>query len=311
MATKKNLPLGDDKKQPSLGLKGKHQQEGVSSTRFQDSEKTYGENIVFTVGSRLRAEREAKGLSLQDVADLIRLRPRQIKALEEGDYGSLPGQAFVVGFLKSYANELGLDAVEIVALYRSEEAGHLGAPQLAFPQPTSEGRKPGVNILIGTSIAAMVAVGGWYFYLDENKINLELVPDLPHQLSEKVRANTADTPAAGDTTLSSSEAEPESEVVAEVIPDTSPEANAPIVPETSESEELVSPSAALTKSVSPEISKEETPAQASEVIVADLQKELPEEISVLPPLTPEVTEDKNENALPVSPDTEKDIAVLP
>ncbi|MBL4907405.1 MAG: DUF4115 domain-containing protein [Sneathiella sp.] len=141
-----------------------------------------------TVGERLRFARESKSYSLHEMADTLRLRPRQIQALEDGDYDNLPGQAFVIGFLRSYANALGLDAIAIVELYKQEHAGEMTIPQLTFPEPTSEGRMPGSGLLIGTCLAAAVAFGGWYFYLNENKGGVEVVSDLPNRLFSKLQS---------------------------------------------------------------------------------------------------------------------------
>ena len=58
----------------------------------------------------LRAAREAAGLSLDEVAQQLKLAPRQVRALEEDDFGVLPGRTFVRGFVRNYARLLNLDA---------------------------------------------------------------------------------------------------------------------------------------------------------------------------------------------------------
>ena len=68
------------------------------------------------IGVQLRAAREAKGLSVADVAAQIRLAPRQIDALEAADMTNLPELPFVRGFVRSYAKLLGLDAQQLLAL---------------------------------------------------------------------------------------------------------------------------------------------------------------------------------------------------
>ncbi len=61
-------------------------------------------------GKRLRAAREAKGLSREKVAGQLRLNVRLISALEEDDYAALPGLTFTTGYLRSYARLLELPA---------------------------------------------------------------------------------------------------------------------------------------------------------------------------------------------------------
>lgn len=67
------------------------------------------------VGQRLQAEREARGLSVAEVAAALKLSPRQIDALEAGDWGGLPGNAFVRGFVRNYARFVQLDAGTLLA----------------------------------------------------------------------------------------------------------------------------------------------------------------------------------------------------
>ncbi len=206
MAIKKNLPLDDNKQRLTLGVRGKKRENEASEPSLFNSQHAgveMDENIVFTVGERLRFEREKNGYSLHEMADILRLRPRQIQALEDGNYDNLPGQAFVVGFLRSYANALGLDAVAIVDLYKHEHAGQMAAPQLAFPEPTSEGRMPGSGLLIGTCIVAALAFGGWYFYLNENKGSVENVPELPNRLTALLQPENETQNNAGESSSSS------------------------------------------------------------------------------------------------------------
>ena len=66
-------------------------------------------------GEALRSAREAAGLSIDIVAQHLKLAPRQVRALEDGDYAHLPGRTFVRGFARNYARLLSLDADAVVA----------------------------------------------------------------------------------------------------------------------------------------------------------------------------------------------------
>lgn len=66
-------------------------------------------------GKALAAEREALGWTVEQVADQLKLAVRQVIALEEGDYASLPGPAVVRGFVRAYAKIVKLDAAPLVA----------------------------------------------------------------------------------------------------------------------------------------------------------------------------------------------------
>ncbi|MFC3625731.1 helix-turn-helix domain-containing protein [Vogesella amnigena] len=68
------------------------------------------------VGQQLRSAREARGLSLLDVVDRLKLSPRQLDAIEAGDFDRLPGATFVRGFVRNYARFLELDSGELMSL---------------------------------------------------------------------------------------------------------------------------------------------------------------------------------------------------
>jgi cytoskeleton protein RodZ len=74
----------------------------------EQQEQTSQEPVQALPGKKLRAAREARGLSREEVAAQLRLQVRLITALEEDDYDTLPGQTFVTGYLRNYARLLEL-----------------------------------------------------------------------------------------------------------------------------------------------------------------------------------------------------------
>ena len=81
------------------------------------------ETNVPTVGERLKAAREEKGLSLEDIAAQTRIPRRHLESLEEGDWDKLPAPTYTTGFAKSYASAVGLDRTEIGDQLRAEMGG--------------------------------------------------------------------------------------------------------------------------------------------------------------------------------------------
>ncbi|MGI5824793.1 MAG: helix-turn-helix domain-containing protein [Bacillota bacterium] len=71
------------------------------------------------VGIQLRAIREEKGFSLEDVQKATKIRAEFIGALENSDLDALPGRVYGIGFARTYAKFLGLDENEIVAIYKT------------------------------------------------------------------------------------------------------------------------------------------------------------------------------------------------
>ncbi|WP_338765077.1 helix-turn-helix domain-containing protein [Massilia sp. METH4] len=63
----------------------------------------------------LAAQREAMGLSVEQIADQLKLAPRQVVAIEQGDYASLPNMAVTRGFIRAYAKVVRLDPAPLVA----------------------------------------------------------------------------------------------------------------------------------------------------------------------------------------------------
>ncbi len=79
------------------------------------------------IGRELKRRREVLGLSLQDVQAVTKIRSRYLSALESGEPEAIPGEVFVKGFLKVYADYLGLDGEEYVARYKAWARGRSGA----------------------------------------------------------------------------------------------------------------------------------------------------------------------------------------
>lgn len=118
-----------------------------------------------TLGDELRARRESLGWSLTDVAGWLRIRQCYLEALEAGRVRDLPGAAYAVGFLRSYAETLDMDVDRAVRRFRQDAQGELDRKQeLVFPQPVSERGAP-VGLWIGAGLAVIVlAYVGYYHF---------------------------------------------------------------------------------------------------------------------------------------------------
>jgi cytoskeleton protein RodZ len=124
-------------------------------------------------GARLRAAREAAGLSLEQVAQQLKLAPRQVRALEEEDFAQLPGRTFARGFVRNYARLLNLDGEELLAtLPDATRAPALGSPALhstgamMAELPTASRVQPGVTRWVIPLVLVACIVGAatyeWY-----------------------------------------------------------------------------------------------------------------------------------------------------
>jgi transcriptional regulator with XRE-family HTH domain len=84
--------------------------------------------MIESIGTKLREVREARNLTLEQVSLALRIRPYHLQALETDDYSAIPSAAQARGFLRNYAEYLGLDVEELLPSVR---------PPVAEPPPPS------------------------------------------------------------------------------------------------------------------------------------------------------------------------------
>ena len=148
-----------------------------------------GQNTAFEldrVGTLLRQTREHRGEDLYTIADFLRIRPDFLAALENSRYEELPADAYVTGFLRSYASYLGLDSRAVIDQYRREMAGRRRRPQLNMPKPLSEGRAPTAVILIGAAIASLLIYVLWYGLSTSSRTVADTPPPIPQTAADVI-----------------------------------------------------------------------------------------------------------------------------
>lgn len=100
-----------------------------------------------SLGSYLKRERELRQMSIAELAQITRIPARVLQHLENDAHGELPADVFVRGFLRSYANALGLDDESVLARYRGRESQEAppSLPAVYAPEP---GRRFGIAIAL-------------------------------------------------------------------------------------------------------------------------------------------------------------------
>jgi cytoskeleton protein RodZ len=134
-------------------------------------------------GADLREARERLGVPLHDVALKLRIRLPHLEALEEGRISMLPGNAYALAFVRTYANALGLDAEEMVRRFKTEAAEFSRRTELAFPIPMPEHGLPGGAVLLLGVVLAIGAYTGWYRLSGEGRLPAEAVTAIPERLA--------------------------------------------------------------------------------------------------------------------------------
>lgn len=131
------------------------------------------------VGPTLRARREQLGWALPDVATWLRIRLSYLEAMEDGRVKDLPGNVYTVGFLRTYAQALGLDAESLVARFKAEARDNIDyKPELSFPAPVPGSAVPaGVMALLG-GVVIIAAYVGWYRMTGVQSVPPQQVPSV-------------------------------------------------------------------------------------------------------------------------------------
>lgn len=124
-------------------------------------------------GARLRAAREAASLSVDQVAQQLKLAPRQVKALEDENFDELPGRTFSRGFVRNYARLLNLDPEDLLLhLPDVAHAPALGSPLLhstgarmaELPSSTTAKSNAARWLIPLGLIACIIAAAGYEWY---------------------------------------------------------------------------------------------------------------------------------------------------
>lgn len=157
-----------------------------------------------TVGQELRAGRLRRGDDLATVSRDLKIRKDHLEAVEEDRLENLPGRTYAIGFVRSYAGYLGLDATEVVERYKQEISGrHDDHMQTVAPMPDEQRRLPqGWRFVAGIVVLA-VGYGVWHL-LSAGSAPQAVPP--PPSLAPPKPAAVASAPAAPEQTATPSPA---------------------------------------------------------------------------------------------------------
>ena len=174
-----------------------------------------------SIADTLRRTRESQGLSIAEVANYLKLNPRQIEALESGRFDVLPGAAFTRGFLRNYARLLKIDPEPLLAGLQSparSETVELSPASNAHGDMPQVGRGRFRRSVIPGMIAALalfgLVVAGWYYDTQRKKPTEDLVAETAQAQADSQAAAAeaaAVPPAAGADAVARPDAAPASQ----------------------------------------------------------------------------------------------------
>src|SRR4051812_24602654 len=142
------------------------------------------------VGTLLCATRMRLGKDLQRIAEILHIRYTYLVAMEDGRYEDLPGQAYAIGFVRAYADHLGLDGDEIVRRYKEESSGLKNRPVFEFPLPTPDSGLPSGALILVAVVLGMMVYGVWYAVVGADREVVEVIQPVPDRLTAAVNPET-------------------------------------------------------------------------------------------------------------------------
>lgn len=147
-------------------------------------------------GRRLRVARQARGMDLDRVAAELHLSRPMIESLEHDDYDALPGQVFIVGYIRKYARVVGLDVEPLLAAY------HKAVPQTPRtwlrprPRPNSAGELGSGHLVVRlVSFAVLILLCGLAFVWWQNQLSFDEPETAEAETTQGIRAPAMPEPA--------------------------------------------------------------------------------------------------------------------
>jgi cytoskeletal protein RodZ len=130
------------------------------------------------LGERFRAAREARGLSLSDAAEHVRIRAVYLAAIEEENWRAIGAPVYIRGFLRTYARFLGLDPEEAVAAYNATQPEPVAPSPSPGPEPPARGLptvRSGPLLWIAGTVAVLLIAFVVFNELTMNRQHLAMV----------------------------------------------------------------------------------------------------------------------------------------
>ncbi len=115
-------------------------------------------------GETLRRERELRQISLREIAEATKINLRYLDALERDDFRHLPGGVFNKGFVRAYAQFIGIDPESMVTAYLEEDgrqqahASRTGGATPPPPETVAAVRPLGVRLWLAALVVILILV---------------------------------------------------------------------------------------------------------------------------------------------------------
>ena len=140
------------------------------------------------VGNDLRKARLKKGEDISTIATVLKIRKDHLEALEESNFDQLPGRAYTIGFVRAYAQYLGLHPAECVDRLKTEIAGRTEIKEPAVTTvSTGERKLPPGGVLLAVFLVVALIYAGYYVVVAVGRLGTPAVTPVPGRLTELVK----------------------------------------------------------------------------------------------------------------------------
>lgn len=237
-AAKEKLEKNVEETSAELKAEALTEKEPLGNTEAADKAASVAAEKEGKVGLLLKEVRTKQGKTLPEISQELCIRKVYLAAIEESDYDNIPEYPYGIGFIRSYADFLGLDGVNIVQMYKEEAEANFRKNNPYFViEPQVEATVPSKKYLMISLLAVIAVYFAWSTY---NHMNNAEEDDLPATaiVSETSEDGNVDFPLKVEdfsTTSENAESGPSSEETLPVVDATNAEENNPqvIVKETS------------------------------------------------------------------------------
>jgi transcriptional regulator with XRE-family HTH domain len=113
------------------------------------------QEIMREIGAALAERRKVRGMTVEKVAQILKIRIPYLKAMEKGEWSELPGDVYARGFVKRYAQFLGLDGDKLLAPYIAERPASPEHEDVPNPEGGSDISR---GVLIAVAVVAVFVI---------------------------------------------------------------------------------------------------------------------------------------------------------
>ena len=148
-----------------------------------------------SIGEKFKQRREERGLFIEQIARDTNISKKYIEAIETENFSEMPGEAYLLGFLRSYAEYLDIDPEEVIAIYKNTKIQEQPVPEELIPKKKTS---LSTTLIIASIVLAVAVIGsaGFYFFGAKGEKTVEMVES--ETAEEKEIAAESSVPVSGN-----------------------------------------------------------------------------------------------------------------